>query len=154
MSLIAECLGRRPSLFWHKRPCVPEASTCSPHLHLCGSHNGVPRRSPTAIRTVSSSISSPRDGMGKALSHAPDSGRVAARTRARSRGVKADSSRLDEALSSIGDSQDDCRLNTGRSALLVMVFQISSPSSIVKSSEAGPGKIWDTSSELLVFEAR
>ena len=63
-----------PSLCLQLRACLPNSSTMAEQCwHWCGRHTGVPRRRATAIRTVLSSIRSPREDTGKALNHAPDS---------------------------------------------------------------------------------
>ena len=74
MSLRAECLGSLPWLRRQLKPCKPDSSTRSPQRgQSCGKQREHPRRRPTATRTQSSSKRRPRDEMGGALSHAPDS---------------------------------------------------------------------------------
>src|SRR5688572_9897919 len=58
-SFNAACLAIRPGPSPQESPCAPSAVTRAPHGHACGSHMLVPRRSPTAILTASSSSRSP-----------------------------------------------------------------------------------------------
>src|ERR1700730_5319105 len=60
-----------PDPFLHERPCVPRESTLEPQTHVCGSHNLVPKRNPTATLIASSSMRRPHDERGRAFSHSP-----------------------------------------------------------------------------------
>lgn len=66
---------------------------------------GVPRRRPTAILKVSSSILRPRGVIGRACSHAPESLFIAARSLAFSILSLASSSKASAALAALGFSQ-------------------------------------------------
>ena len=64
----------RPWLRRQLRPCVARASTSKPQCwQVWGLHKGVPRRNPTATLTVWSSMHRPREEIGRASNHAPDS---------------------------------------------------------------------------------
>ena len=74
---------KRPSLHRQLRPCVPRLSTSPPQCwHWCGWHKGAPRRSPTAIQIVSSSMRRPQDAIGRAFNQAHASFEVLANKRA------------------------------------------------------------------------
>ena len=64
-----------PSLFLQERGWVANSSTMAQQWqHECGSAKGRPSLRPTATRMVESNILRPRFTIGKAWSHAPDSG--------------------------------------------------------------------------------
>ena len=109
MSFKAACLGDLPLLYIHLSPCLPKESTpCLQLQHLWGIHRGVPRRSPTAILTESSSRRKPKEESGSAFNQAPDSLRDAAKSLALSPQSWAPSNSLAEASSTLGWSHNFC----------------------------------------------
>ena len=97
----------RPWLRRQLRPCVARASTSKPQCwQVWGLHKGVPRRNPTATLTVWSSMRRPREEIGRASNHAPDSLAEHASRRARALGLDAVSRRLSATDVTVILSQD------------------------------------------------
>ena len=82
ISLIWVCLECLPVCLLQDRPCLPLASTVTPHLHLYGWHKVEPRRRPHAILRDMGSSFSPNDGIGTAWSQSEELGEETANKRA------------------------------------------------------------------------
>ena len=71
-SLANACLAYRPALFLQHNPWRPISSTNLPQTHVCGTHNGSPSLSDTAILNDWLSSRVPSEAKGKAFSQAPE----------------------------------------------------------------------------------
>ena len=119
LALVRDCLmmvfnllwwGSLPLLLQQLQPCSPVSSTRLPQwVQSWGAHKWVPNRRLVAIRIVVLHIRSPRELIGGAVSHAPDSFWLQACNRALSLGLAACwLSRREKQLSTTNESQVFC----------------------------------------------
>ena len=106
MLLTAAWRKWRPSLDLQLRPWMPSAETAAPQCwQVCGVKIAVPRRRPTAILNVLSSILKPTDVIGRACNHAPEALSMAASCLAHSTSSLAPSRRVEAVVPTLMVSQ-------------------------------------------------